>query len=86
MPCLLRTNLADWGGRRDHALLLTLYNTGARVSEMTELYGSKSSSGSRASCSSHGQRAERAGGSLVAHNDAGSSVVALFARDLGLAF
>jgi site-specific recombinase XerD len=28
---------ATWAGRRDHALLLTLYNTGARVSEMTAL-------------------------------------------------
>jgi integrase/recombinase XerD len=41
-------NLTEWAGRRDHALLLTLYNTGARVSEMTELqrqqirFGSKS--------------------------------------------
>ena len=30
-------DLTDWAGRRDHALLLTLYNTGARVSEMTNL-------------------------------------------------
>ncbi len=38
MDALLAAHdLADWGGRRDHALLLTLYNTGARVSEMTEL-------------------------------------------------
>src|SRR5919205_1773898 len=25
----------EWSGRRDHALLLTMYNSGARVSEMT---------------------------------------------------
>jgi integrase/recombinase XerD len=38
MDALLAAHdLTDWAGRRDHALLLTLYNTGARVSEMTSL-------------------------------------------------
>ena len=28
---------SHWVGRRDHALLLTMYNSGARVSEVTAL-------------------------------------------------
>jgi len=31
---LSATDRTNWDGRRDHALLLTLYNTGARVSEI----------------------------------------------------
>jgi integrase len=34
---LAANNLSEWSGRRDHVLLLTLYNTGARVSEITSL-------------------------------------------------
>jgi len=31
------SDLTHWSGRRDHALLLTLYNSGARASEITAL-------------------------------------------------
>ncbi len=34
---LAAPDLKQWSGRRDHALLLTLYNSGARVSEITAL-------------------------------------------------
>lgn len=34
---LAAPDLTNWQGRRDHALLLTLYNSGARVSEITSL-------------------------------------------------
>ena len=38
IQALLATpDAAQWAGRRDYALLLTLYNSGARVSEMTAL-------------------------------------------------
>jgi integrase len=34
---LASPDTTTWTGRRDHALLLTLYNTGARVSEMVSV-------------------------------------------------
>jgi integrase/recombinase XerD len=34
---LAANNLTEWTGQRDHALLLSLYNTGARVSEIISL-------------------------------------------------
>jgi integrase/recombinase XerD len=42
IDALLATpDLTTWQGRRDHALLLTMYNTGARVSEITTLQRSQ---------------------------------------------
>jgi integrase/recombinase XerD len=34
---LAANDLSEWSGRRDHVLLLTMYNTGARVSEVISL-------------------------------------------------
>jgi site-specific recombinase XerD len=49
-----------WAGRRDHALLLTLYNTGARVSEIIALRRSEVSFGASSSLRLHGKgRKER---------------------------
>ncbi len=49
-----------WTGRRDHALLLTMYNSGARVSEMTELRREQVRFGTSAYVELHGKgRKER---------------------------
>ena len=49
-----------WAGRRDHALLLTLYNTGARVSEITGLRRSDVQFGTSPTVQLHGKgRKER---------------------------
>jgi hypothetical protein len=42
---LATTNTGTWGGQRDYALLLTLYNTGARISETLALGRTTSPSG-----------------------------------------
>jgi site-specific recombinase XerD len=44
-----------WAGRRDHALLLTLYNTGARVSEIAVLRRSQFTSGPNSLLALHGK-------------------------------
>lgn len=49
-----------WCGRRDHALLLTMYNTGARVSEMSSLRQDQISFGGKTYVHLHGKgRKER---------------------------
>ncbi len=44
---LAAPDLTDWSGRRDHAILLTLYNSGARVSEIIALEPSQFSFGTQ---------------------------------------
>lgn len=44
---LAANQLTEWSGRRDHALLLSLYNTGARVSEIISLQRSHFSFGAK---------------------------------------
>jgi integrase/recombinase XerD len=52
---------ATWTGRRDHALLLTMYNTGARVSELASLRRSQLVVGTSTSVRLHGKgRKDRA--------------------------
>lgn len=52
---------STWAGRRDHALLLTLYNSGARVSEIAQLQRTQIEIATTASIRVHGKgRKDRA--------------------------
>lgn len=58
---LTRPNADQWAGRRDQALILTLYNTGARVSEISSLQRTQIIFGINTSVCLHGKgRKERA--------------------------
>jgi integrase/recombinase XerD len=58
---LAAPDLTRWSGRRDHTLLLTLYNTGARVSEIAALKRSQANFGASSFLQLHGKgRKERA--------------------------
>ena len=58
---LAAPDLSQWGGRRDHALLLALYNSGARVSEIIALEQSQFCFGAQSFLYLHGKgRKERA--------------------------
>jgi integrase/recombinase XerD len=58
---LAAPDLSQWSGRRDHTLLLTLYNSGARVSEITALERSQFHFGAQNILRLHGKgRKERA--------------------------
>jgi site-specific recombinase XerD len=58
---LAAPDLTQWSGRRDHALLLTLYNSGARVSEIMGLEQAQLSFGTQSILHLHGKgRKERA--------------------------
>jgi site-specific recombinase XerD len=58
---LAAPDLTQWSGRRDHALLLTLYNSGARVSEIMGLEQAQLSFGTQSVLHLHGKgRKERA--------------------------
>jgi len=48
-------DLTTWSGRRDHALLATLYNTGARVSEMLDVRVSDITLGREGALRLHGK-------------------------------
>src|SRR6266508_6425438 len=53
---LAASDLSTWSGRRDHALLLTMYNTGARVSEIASLRRQQFSFGMKSFVSFTGKR------------------------------
>jgi site-specific recombinase XerD len=53
--CLAAPDRTRWAGRRDHALLLTLYNSGARVSELAVLRRSEVVFGASPAVQLHGK-------------------------------
>ena len=58
--CLAVPDRSRWTGRRDHALLLTLYNSGARVSELAALRRAEVTFGASPAVQLHGKgRKER---------------------------
>ena len=81
MDAILAVNqLTEWSGRRDHALLLSLYNTGAHVSDIISFQRSNFSFGVKSFVQFNGKgRKER---SVPLRHSTAKALLALF-RELG---